>query len=44
MRATILSPMGLDPYRPRRAPGVFEYAIVALALVACLALVVWAFL
>jgi hypothetical protein len=36
--------MGLDPYRPRRAPGAFEYTMVALALVACLAVVVWAFL
>jgi hypothetical protein len=36
--------MGLDPYRPRRAPGVFEYTMVGLALIACLALVLWAVL
>jgi hypothetical protein len=36
--------MGFDPSRPHRAPGAFEYTMVAVALVACLALLVWAFL
>ena len=44
MGAKITLSMGLDPYRPRRAPGVFEYTMVGLALIACLALVLWAVL
>ena len=42
-RGTILAAMGLNPFRQhRRSPA--DYVLVAVAVLVCVALVVWAFL
>ncbi|MGK2948064.1 MAG: hypothetical protein ACSLFP_05795 [Acidimicrobiales bacterium] len=43
MRGTILAAMGLNPFRPQRRTAA-DYLMVAGALLACVALVAWAFL
>jgi hypothetical protein len=42
MRATILTPVGYNPYRKFRARPS-DYVLVAAALLVCLGLLVWAF-